>query len=220
MQTNLADAAIDHIYNTLDGSFDMRDFSERHRIESLNVLTVLNPADARQAVAKFLPHITGRCVVEIGGGVGYLALEMAKHAKSVIAIENDPAWSWVFTKFLYRNKPANLTWIFGHSRTIEIRADVAVISSRSGLSSMVSEARRFANEICLISCEEPFVADANDPTFDALAEYTKLRTEQLFGDAEEALNNPDKRAAYEATTGGVVIDWDELQRRRKLCELQ
>lgn len=201
--------AIDRIYETMDGSDRVRRFAERHGIETLNVLTILTADEARCAVSSFVPEIYGKRVVEIGGGVGYLALEIARHAKSVVSIESDPAWSWVFTKFLYQEKPAHLTWVFGHSSTVQIQADVAVICSRSGLSGMIAEARRMAPKIVLISCSEPFVSESIDPAFDMLALFTKRRVDQLFSDAADALHNPDKRAAYEAATG-IPVDWDKI----------
>ena len=51
------------------------------------------------------PWIDGKRVIEVGAGVGFLAIEMAKRAKSVIAIECDPAWSWIFTQPLQLHKP-------------------------------------------------------------------------------------------------------------------
>lgn len=202
-------AAIDHVYDILDGG-KAQDFVDRCGITSLGVLTILSQSDARATVLKFWTSILGKRVVEIGSGVGYLALEMARVAKSVVAIENDPSWSWIFTKFLYRQKPLNLTWIFGHSGSIELSADVAVICSRSGLAEMIAEARRLAPVIVLISCAEVLVCDREDTDLDIVADYTKQRIAELFGEAEDALHHPEKRAAYEAMTGGGPVEWDKV----------
>lgn len=209
------DSAIDRIYDRLDGSPDMRSFAERHGIASLNVLTILNPREARETVAKFRASIYRKRVVEIGAGVGYLALEMATMAKSVVAIESDPAWSWTFTKFLYRHKPRNLTWIFGQSETVNVEADVAVICSRSGLAEMIEEARRLAPTIVLISCAEAVVCQRDDKILDILAAHTKTRIAQLFAEAEDAVRHPEKRAAYEAVTG-TPVNWSEIEREMAL----
>lgn len=206
--------AIEHIYERLDGSADVQDFADRSGIASLGVLTILNQRDAKETVLKFWQAIVGKKVVEIGAGVGYLALEIAKIAKSVVAIENDPAWSWLFTKFLYINKPVNLTWVFGHAGEIELTADVAVICSRSGLDEMIAEARRLAPIIVLICCEEVVVAERADPLLDHLADYTKRRIQELFAEAEDAFLHPDKRAAYEQVTGESV-DWAKIELQMK-----
>lgn len=190
-----AEAAIDHIYDKMDGNPDQQDFVDRCGITSLGVLTILSQAEAKVVVLKFWRHIQGRRVVEIGGGVGYLALEMAKTAKSVVAIENDPSWSWIFTKFLYAQKPANLTWVFGHSRAIELSADVAVICSRSGLAEMIAEARRMAPVIVLICCDEVVVVDRNNTLLDEMADYTKRRISELF---EEFEHSPEYAEARQA----------------------
>lgn len=185
---NNVSLAIDRIYETLDGSRAVSEFIDRHGIASLNVLTVLNADDARNVVAQFAGELPGRRVVEIGSGVGYLALELAKHAKSVVAIESDPAWSWIFTKFLYRAKPPNLTWIFGQSEEIDLIADVAVISSRSGLAEMIAQGRRLAPVIVLICCAEAVVCASRDPLLDHLADYTKKFIEDTF---EELSRDPE-----------------------------
>ena len=204
------DSAIDHIYERLDGSVDLRNFAERTGITSLGVLTILTESDARNTVGQFSEAITGKRVVEIGSGVGYLALEMAKHAKSVVAIENEPAWTWLFTKFLYRQKPLNLTWVFGHSSNVQLPADVAVICSRSGLSEMIAEARRMAPIIVLIACKDAVVLSAADPFLDVVADFTSRRINDIFSELQEAAINPAKRADYEKANGPV--NWVEIKR--------
>ena len=82
-------------------------------------------------------------------GVGLLAIYMARVAKHVYAIEVDPAWSWAFTKELYRKKPANLTWIFGTAESVAswLRGDVAVIYTRSGQAAMEGIAKTMCPKI-------------------------------------------------------------------------
>lgn len=206
--------AIAHIYQRMDRIPDTQEFLERCGITSLPVLTIRNQEDASKTVTKFWTAIAGKRVVEIGAGVGYLALEMAKIARSVVAIENEPAWSWLFTKFLYSNKPANLTWVFGCAGGVELSSDAAVICSRSGLAEMIAEARRLAPVIVLICCEEVVVVDRSDPLLDHMADYTKQRIEELFAEAEDALNHPEKRAAYERVTG-EHLDWANIERKMK-----
>jgi hypothetical protein len=81
--------------------------------------------------------------------VGFLAIEMARHASSVVAIESDPGWSWVFTQTLYRKKPPNLTWIFGTAESVAdmVRGDVAIICTRSGHRAMRAVAERMAPRV-------------------------------------------------------------------------
>lgn len=177
-----ASSTIDKIYDLHEGSPTVFDFCQRHGVESLNVLTILREQEARENVARFTEHIAGRRVVEIGGGVGYLAMEMAKVARSVMAIENDPAWSWVFTKFPYARKPPNLTWIFGLSEGLDVRADVAVVCSRSGLHEMFGQARRFAPEIVFICGAEAVLFDSTDPLLFHIADYARDFAEKVFED--------------------------------------
>ena len=67
-------------------------------------------------------------------------------AKHVYAIEVDPAWTWAYLKHLYEKKPTNLTWIFGRAEDVadHIKADVAVIATRSGHAAMHAVAERIA----------------------------------------------------------------------------
>ena len=76
---------------------------------------------------------------------------MARRARSVIAIEVDPAWSWVFTRSLYAHKPPNLTWVFGDARQIAkwVRADVAVVFTRSGVKEMQKIAEQMAPRVVM-----------------------------------------------------------------------
>src|SRR3990172_2718507 len=72
--------------------------------------------DGRERTAHTQPTLKDMTVIEIGAGLGYLAVEMAKVCKHVFAIETDPMFSHEFAQKLYAEKPANLTWIFDTAR--------------------------------------------------------------------------------------------------------
>jgi hypothetical protein len=133
-----AEALIELLYESLDGNPAVENFHERHEIDSLLILTVGNWYAAQAEVQKLIPDITGKTVVEIGAGVGMLALQMARYAKHVWAIEADPGWNMVFTRCLYALKPVNLTWIFGRAQELVgvLKADVAVVYTRSDIKGM------------------------------------------------------------------------------------
>lgn len=144
-----AERLIEKVYNELDGSEDVETYHQRHDTASLCILTQCREEEAAATVASFASAIRGKRVVEVGAGVGLLALEMARIAASVVAIESDPAWSWVFTQALYRRKPPNLTWIFGTAESVAdwVRADVAIICTRSGREEMRAVAKRMAKRV-------------------------------------------------------------------------
>lgn len=144
-----AEAAINAIYETMDGSEAAMDYLDLHGVNSLLILTIDNYYTALREIEAFWPKIKGRVVVEIGAGVGMLALQMAKFAKQVYAIEADPAWAWTFTQFLYGAKPPNLTFVFGAAQTMVglIKADVAVAYTRSDIPGMLELAGKFAPEV-------------------------------------------------------------------------
>ena len=124
---------INMVYESLEGNEDVENFMRRHNISSLGILTICEPEKATRAVKMFGNSLKNKVVVEIGAGVGLAAIEIAKVAKHVYAIEAAPAWSWLFTKHLYQNKPTNLTWIFGNAEDMigKIKADTAIIFTHS-----------------------------------------------------------------------------------------
>jgi tRNA G37 N-methylase Trm5 len=126
---------INSVYESLEGNEDVEIFMKRHSINSLGILTICDHVKATEAVKVFGDSLRDKVVVEIGAGVGIMAMEIAKIAKHVYAIEADPAWTWLFTKHLYKNKPANLTWIFGNAQDMigKINADTAIIFTHSDL---------------------------------------------------------------------------------------
>ncbi len=140
---------VDMAYDALEGCEDLLAYHERHGTASLLILTQFNPRVATESARMICDqyHLTQKTnVVEIGAGVGFLAIELAKRCRSVIAIESDPAWSWIFTRSLYRHKPPNLTWIFGTAESMvgTIMADAAVIFTRSGVKEMRALGEAFA----------------------------------------------------------------------------
>ena len=141
---NAIGKSIEEIYMIQEGSEDVEAYHQRHGTQSLCILTVCDKRSAMKEAESLLYEIYGKTVIEIGAGVGLLAIYMARVAKHVYAIEVDPAWSWAFTRELYRKKPENLTWIFGTAESVApwLRGDVAIIYTRSGQGAMESVAKR------------------------------------------------------------------------------
>ena len=137
------------IYQDLEGSKAAEEFHKRHMTPSCGIIAVGNTQRVKQIIMPIPTKIHNRVVIEIGAGVGLLACGMAKIAKQVYAIESDPAWSWAFTKVLYGIKPPNLTFIFGKAETMVgiLKADVAVIVTRSGHKEMQAIARQLSPEV-------------------------------------------------------------------------
>ena len=171
--------AIDLVYDSLEGCEDLLRYLQRHGVESLLVLTQHAPEVAVESALLLKPHITGKRVIEIGAGVGFLALEIARHAKSVVAIESDPAWSWVFTRSLYRHKPANLTWVFGTAQTLigTLSAEVALIFTNSGIKEMRALGNQFAPMVIMPLQDEVFTSQrfVFDPEKNILAREEEIR---------------------------------------------
>jgi len=142
---------IDMAYDSLEGFEDLASYHERHGNPSLLILTQHSPIIAQEAARLLKSDIENKNVIEIGAGVGFLAIEMARYAKSVIAIEVDPAWSWIFTKSLYTHKPVNLSWIFGDAKQFIniIKGDVAVVFTRSGIDKLRNIAKKMAPKVIM-----------------------------------------------------------------------
>jgi precorrin-6B methylase 2 len=144
-------ACIDAIYNDLEGYEAMEEFHRKYMTPSLGVITVANKERVIKLLKELTPHIYQKTVIEIGAGVGLLALGMANIAKEVYAIEVDPAWSWAFTKILYELKKPNLTFIFGKAETMigKLHGDIAVIVTRSGIEEMKSIGHKLADKVIM-----------------------------------------------------------------------
>jgi predicted RNA methylase len=142
---------IDYIYERLEGNMDVENYFSLHKIKSSRILTIISKDKSCKIIDQIRNTITNKRVIEIGSGVGILSFEMAKIAKSVIAIEADPAWSWMFVKYLYKHKPPNLTFIFGTAESVSdyISGDVAVIVTHSDRLGM----QKIAKKLCPIVIE-------------------------------------------------------------------
>jgi predicted RNA methylase len=179
-----AEEEIERIYERNEGSESVEDYHSRHEIASLAILTITSPYAATREVDRFASRIRGKTVVEVGAGVGFLSIEMARFAKRVYAIEADPAWAWVFTECLYQKKPTNLTYVFGTAESVAdiFRGDVAVIFTRSGFEAMIKVAERMCPEIIIgpqlpLEEHEP---DAAPEDFAAAREAAGKRTQTDF----------------------------------------
>jgi SAM-dependent methyltransferase len=140
---------LDAVYESMDGSETLSAYYERHGVRSAGVLTVYDDEKA-DALARYLaPRIEGRIVVEIGGGIGLLAFHMAQYAKRVFCIEADPNWSSAFVAALLVSKPKNVSYMFGAADEFagQIRGDVALFCTHSGVASMTEAAKLFAPSV-------------------------------------------------------------------------
>lgn len=160
---------LDLWYESLEGNPMMEDYHTRHGTESACILTNIEDEHAA-LVAEFLyDRVQGKTVVEIGAGIGILACHVAMDARRVYAIEVDPAWTSTFIAFLYKKKPANLTFIFGSADDAPpIAADVAFFCTHSGRESMYRAATRFAPEVIDVYAE--LLKD--DKKFQELEQFT------------------------------------------------
>jgi hypothetical protein len=148
------DAMLNHYYEQRDGSELLAGYHQRHSTASACILTVTDDERAAQISAWLEPRIAGKVVVEIGAGLGLLAMHMAQVAKRVYAIEVDPAWTSCFLACLYAAKPTNLTFIFGRAEDAPpLVADVALFCTHSGHDSLYHNAARFAPQIIDVYAE-------------------------------------------------------------------
>lgn len=156
------------VYEAMEGSDAAEQYSERHGIASAAVLTVIDDEMAYQIAAHLAPRIEGKTVVEIGGGIGLLAMHMGHIAKRVYCIEANPMWSWVFAGVLLKQKPRNVSFLFGAADEFLgcIRGDVAIICTHSDVTGMKLVAAQFAPEVIDVYGE--LIAEAPDH-FDATA---------------------------------------------------
>ncbi len=155
MTNRHAQSLVDLVYATVGDNPEymlmLDDYYQRHGVVSMLILTQFSQEAAQEMVRLLAEEIDGKVVIEIGAGVGFLAIEMAKRAKAVYAIEASPEWSWVFTEALYKEKPVNLTWIFGAAQQVTefLRADVVVICTRSGIDDMKGLAEKMSPKVIM-----------------------------------------------------------------------
>ncbi len=167
-QSNDIGALLHEAYETMEGSDVARKYSERHGVESASVLTVFDDETAYQVAAYLASRIEGKTVVEIGGGIGLLALHLGVYAKRVFCIEASPMWSSCFIAALYAHKPKNVSFLFGAADEFTglIKADVALFCTHSGIRGMREAAGQFAPSVIDVYGE---LIAAEPSRFDALA---------------------------------------------------
>ena len=137
---------LEQVYNTMEGSDSSLAYSERHGIEAAAVLTVFDDETAGLVAEHLAPRIAGKTVVEIGGGIGLLALHLGLHAKRVYCIEANPMWSWIFATVLLQSKPKNVSFLFGAADEFlgTVKGDVAIYCTHSDVKGMGLVAAQFA----------------------------------------------------------------------------
>lgn len=129
---------------------ERRSYYARCGVKAAHLATIVSPENCKWMMKKLRSRIVGKVVVEIGAGFGILAIEMAKAAKRVFAIEADPYFTAEFSRVLYKDRPINLTWIFDTAQGVlesglgeSMRADVAVVVTGSDEDGLRRLARRF-----------------------------------------------------------------------------
>jgi len=134
------------VYEAMEGSEASLDYSERHNIRSAAILTIADDETAAMAAEHLAPQTAGKTVVEIGGGIGLLALHMGRYATRVYCIEANPMWSWVFAGALLRQKPKNVSFLFGSADEFLgcVKGDVALFCTHSDVKGMSLVAAQFA----------------------------------------------------------------------------
>jgi predicted RNA methylase len=152
----------------MEGSDASLDYSERHGINSAAVLTVIDDESADLVASYLEPRIAGQTVVEIGGGIGLLALHMGLVARRVYCIEANPMWSWTFAQCLLAAKPRNVSFLFGAADEFvgAIKADVAVYCTHSDVQGMGLVAAQFAPVVIDVYGE---IIDSNPDAHDPVA---------------------------------------------------
>lgn len=137
---------IGEVYETMEGSEVLMDYSDRHGINSAAVLTVTDDNHAMLIAERLRPRIEGKTVIEIGGGIGLLACHLGMVAKRVYCIEANPIWSWLFVEQLMKVKPKNVSFMFGAADEFlgHVRGDVAVYCTHSDVTGMGLVASQFA----------------------------------------------------------------------------
>ena len=172
MSMNEIEKMLSEVSDQARDSSVFNDYTARHGILSQDVLTVMDDETADTIAESLESRIAGKTVVEIGGGIGILALHMGLRAKKVFCIEANPIWASTFVACLLVAKPKNVSYLFGAADEFvgSIKADVAVFCTHSGVDSMIAAAKLFAPTVIDVYGE---IIASNPTHFDALAR--KLR---------------------------------------------
>jgi predicted O-methyltransferase YrrM len=161
-------AMLDEAYQAMEGSDISMEYSARHGIQSAAVLTVSDDETASLIAERLAPRIEGKTVIEIGGGIGLLALHMGFYARRVYCIEANPVWTSAFLAALFAAKLKNVSFLFGAADEFAdcIRGDVALFCTHSGVDPMRKAAAAFAPVVIDVYGE---MIAANPKAFDATA---------------------------------------------------
>jgi predicted RNA methylase len=161
-----------NIYNEMEGSDVSLEYSERHNVKSAAVLTMTDDETAGLMAEHLAPRIEGKTVIEIGGGIGLLALHMGQYAKRVYCIEANPMWSSVFVAMLLSHKPKNVSFLFGAADEFlgTIKGDVAIYLTHSDVNGMGLVAAQFAPVVIDVYSE---MITENPDGFDKTASYLR-----------------------------------------------
>lgn len=76
---------LDRVYTEFEGSQLMEAYSRRHGVRAASVLTVTTDEHAQLITRWLTPRVKGKTVIEIGAGLGLLALHLGTVAKRVYA---------------------------------------------------------------------------------------------------------------------------------------
>ena len=163
-----SEAMLNVAYETYEGSEMAKAYSTRHGIESAAILTVHDDETSHLVFQYVAPKIEGKTVIEIGGGIGLLALHLGTVAKRVYCIEANPIWSSTFIAVLLRDKPKNVSYLFGSADEFagQIKGDVALFCAHSGIKAMREAAAMFAPVV--IDVYGDLIAE-NPAAFDSFA---------------------------------------------------
>ncbi len=120
-------------------------YAQRHGVRSAPNLAVMTDEVAGLIAAHLHERIEGRTVIDVGGGLGLLALHMASSARRVFVVEANPVWSLAWLEF-FQDKPANVTYVWGAADELleTIRADVALVCTHSDVQGMMAIAQQLA----------------------------------------------------------------------------
>lgn len=163
---------LNEVYEEMEGSELSLDYSKRHNINAAAILTVADDETAGSMAEYLAPRIAGKTVIEIGGGIGLLALHMGSYAKRVYCIEANPMWSWTFAQVLLEKKPKNVSFLFGAADEFlgTIKGDVAIYLTHSDVKGIGLVAAQFAPVVIDVYSE---MIRESPEAFDPLASFLR-----------------------------------------------